>query len=70
MVYAMLYAENVDMVGTYGSFETAARDIAEFAAANPDLQHEIGLRPYLEGRPAGRFLSAREVQTHPAARHP
>jgi hypothetical protein len=70
MVYAMLYAENVDVVGTYDSFQTAARDLAEFAAANPDLQHEIGLRPYLAGVPAGRFIPLREVLAHAAARHP
>ena len=61
MVYAMLYAENADIVGTYDSFEAAAQDLAEFVNSHPHLQDEIGLRRYADGKPSGDFMPATEV---------
>jgi hypothetical protein len=61
MVYAMLYAENADIVGTYDSFEAAASDLAEFVNAHPGVQDEIGLRRYADGKPVGEFMPASEV---------
>lgn len=61
MVYAMLYAENADIVGTYDSRDAALADLATFANQHPELQDEIGLRPYQDGRPVGEFESAMEL---------
>jgi hypothetical protein len=61
MIYAMLYAENGDIVGTYDSRERAMADLVAFVREHPELQDEIGLRPYDEGRPAGDFESAAEL---------
>jgi hypothetical protein len=58
MTYAMLYAENGDIIGTYASRERAMRDLVAFVHKHPELQDEIGLRPYNRGRPAGEFESA------------
>jgi hypothetical protein len=57
----MLYAENADIVGTYESLESAAHDLAEFVNAHPELEHEIGLRAYVDGAPVGDFMPARDV---------
>jgi hypothetical protein len=58
MTFAMVYAENGDIVGTYASREAAMRDLVAFVRMHPQLQDEIGLRPYENGRPAGEFQSA------------
>ena len=58
MTYAMLYAETGDIVGTYESRERAMTDLKAFVRDHPELQDEIGLRPYDNGRPAGDFESA------------
>ena len=61
MVYAMLYAENGDVVATYDTWSEAQRKLAAYVRANPDMDNEIGLRPYESGRPAGDFRSAVEI---------
>jgi hypothetical protein len=61
MIYAMLYAENADIIGTYESESEALRDLAQFVGEHPDLQDEVGLRPYLDGRPVGDFKSATDL---------
>jgi hypothetical protein len=61
MTYAMVYAENGDIVGTYASEDEAVHKLAAFVNEHPDLQDEIGLRPYKQGRPAGDFRPASEV---------
>jgi hypothetical protein len=61
MVYAVVYAENGDVVATYDSQAEAVRDLKEFVAGNPRLQDEMGLRPYENGVPAGDFKSASDV---------
>jgi hypothetical protein len=66
----MLYAESADIVGTYDSFEAAADDLAEFVNAHPALADEMGLRPYLDGRPAGDFMPASEVAAHARSHQP
>jgi len=58
MTFAMVYAENGDIVGTYESRDAAMRDLLAFVRKHPELQDEIGLRPYEGGRPAGDFQSA------------
>lgn len=61
MVYAMLYAENGDVVGTYESYAAALDDLAAFVNEHPGLQDEVGLRPYENGRPAGEFEPASDL---------
>ena len=61
MVFAVVYAENGDVVATYDSRADAERDLAAFVGRDPGLQHEIGLRPYEGGRPVGAFAPASEV---------
>lgn len=61
MIYAMLYAETGDIVGTYESREGAIADLIAFVREHPQLQDEVGLRPYADGRPAGDFQSASEL---------
>ena len=61
MTYAMLYAETGDIVGMYDSREQAMTDLAAFVRDHPELQDEIGLRPYDDGKPAGEFASATEL---------
>ena len=58
----IIYAEGADVVATYESAEEASDKLAEFVAAHPTMQDEIGLRQY-EGRPAGAWMSAAEVLT-------
>lgn len=61
MVYALIYAENADIVATYSSREEARRELAAFVSEHPELRSEIGLRAYKNGRPAGKFLPASTV---------
>jgi hypothetical protein len=61
MVYAMLYADTADIVGTYESREAALADLATMVAERPDLRDDLGLRPLADGRPAGEFQSASEL---------
>jgi len=61
MTYAMVYAENGDVVGFYGSREDAIDKLTAFVELHPEFQDEIGLRPYDGGRPAGPYESAVEV---------
>ena len=65
MTYAMLYAENAEILGTYESFESAADDLAryvnEHSSDQPGLEAEIGLCKYVDGRPVGNFMPAREI---------
>lgn len=58
MTFAMLYAENGDIVGTYASRDAAMSDLVAFVRKHPELQDDIGLRPYENGSPAGEFQSA------------
>jgi hypothetical protein len=61
MIYAMLYAENGDVVATYDSWQEAERKLAAYVTAHPEMGNEIGLRAYDSGRPAGEFRSAVEI---------
>ena len=61
MIFAMLYAENGDIVGTYDSRDRALRDLTAFVRDHPELQDEVGLRPYEGGQPAGDFQSASQL---------
>jgi hypothetical protein len=69
MTYAMVYAENGDIVGTYASREDAVRRLETFVELHPEVQDEIGLRPYEAGRPVGAYEPATDVLgdrvTHP-----
>ena len=58
MTFAMLYAEDSSVVATYQSREDALQALVTFVTDHPDLQDEIGLRPYENGRPAGEFQPA------------
>jgi hypothetical protein len=60
-VFAVIHAEGADVVATYESAEEASDKLAEFVAAHPTMQDEIGLRQYEDGRPAGAWMSAAEV---------
>ena len=70
MTYVMLYAETGDIVGTYDSRERAMADLVAFVRDHPELQDDIGLRPYDEGRPAGAFASASELVGEDALAQP
>jgi hypothetical protein len=61
MTYAMVYAENGDVVGTYASREDAVERLAAFIDLHPEVQDDIGLRPYEQGLPAGPYESAVDV---------
>jgi len=61
MNYAMVYAENGDVIGTYASRSDAVRKLAAFVSEHPSVQDEIGLRPYEDGRPAGPYEPAVEL---------
>jgi hypothetical protein len=61
MVYALVYAENADIVATYDSYEAALTELAAFVEHDPYLQDEIGLRPYEDGRPAGDWTPASQL---------
>jgi hypothetical protein len=61
MIYAMLYAEDSSIVGTYDSREEALRALAAFVNEHPHLQDEVGLRPYKNGQPAADFQPASEL---------
>ena len=61
MTFAMLYAEDSSIVGTYESRDEALRALVAFVNAHPHLQDEIGIRQYESGRPAGEFEPASQV---------
>jgi hypothetical protein len=61
MMYAMVYAENGDVVGMYHSREEAVERLAEFIELHADIQDDIGLRPYDRGLPAGPYEAAVDV---------
>ncbi len=61
VIYAMVYEDTGDVVGTYPSRVLAEDSLAEFIAKHPHVQDEVGLRPYAQGRPAGDYESALDV---------
>jgi hypothetical protein len=61
VVYAMLYAENADIVGIYDSRDAALADLLAAVTAEPELRDELGLRALEDGRPVGEFQSASEL---------
>ena len=61
MMHAIVYAEDGNVVGRYPTRDEAERKLAEFCAAHPDIEDEVGLRTYSEGRPAGAFEPADQV---------
>ena len=61
MTYALICAENGDIIGTCASRADAIRWLAVSVQLHPEIQDEIGLRPYESGRPAGAYESAIEV---------
>src|SRR5689334_9654785 len=56
VAYAVVYAENSDIVRTYGSRDDALHDLANFVEAHPAKQDDIGLRVYENGLPVGRWV--------------
>lgn len=67
MVYALLYPENADIVGTYPSWEEARSELAQLVGEHPEIRAEIGVRAYEDGLPAGRFIPADEALREPAS---
>lgn len=61
MTYAMIYAENGDIIGIYPSRDEAIRRLADFVERHPEVQDEVGLRSYEGGRPAGAYEAAIDV---------
>jgi hypothetical protein len=61
MTYAMVYAENGDVVGTYASREDAVERLAAFIELHPEIQDDIGLRAYEQGLPTGPYEPAVHV---------
>ena len=49
MTYAMLYAENGDIIGAYTLRDEAVRRLAEFVERHPEVQDDVGLRSYEGG---------------------
>jgi hypothetical protein len=60
-LFAVIYAENAEVVATYDSEQEASSKLAAFVADHPKLQDEIGLRQYDNGRPVGDWMPASEV---------
>jgi hypothetical protein len=67
VLFALLYADNSDIVGTYSSRDEALAELASFVAEHPELHDDVGLRPYHDGRPAGDFRSAQRPDRAAAA---
>jgi hypothetical protein len=61
MTYAMVYAENGDVVGMYASREDAVERLVAFIELHPEIQDDIGLRPYEAGLPSGPYEPAVSV---------
>jgi hypothetical protein len=61
MTYVMVYAENADVVEMYASREEAVERLAAFIEIHPEIQDDIGLRPYERGLPAGPYEPAVDV---------
>lgn len=61
MTYAVIYADNADIHGTYATRADAVRVLREIVGHKPELADEVGLRPYSDGRPAGPFEAASDV---------
>jgi hypothetical protein len=70
MTYAMVYAENGEIIGTYGSRDEAVRKLAAFVSEHREVQDEVGLRPYVNGRPAGAYEPALEILGDHVAQRP
>jgi hypothetical protein len=70
MTYAMVYAENGDIIGTYGSRDEAVRKLAAFVSEHREIQDEVGLRPYENGRPVGAYEPAVEILRDQVAQRP
>ena len=67
MVYALIYPENADIVGTYPSREEARTELAQFVGEHPELRAEIGLRAYEDGLPSGDFIPAERALREPVS---
>jgi hypothetical protein len=61
MTYVMLCAEHGDVIGTYATREDAICKLATFIEQHPEVQDDVGLRPYEDGRPSGEYQAATEV---------
>jgi hypothetical protein len=61
MTYAIVDTENSDVLATYSSRAEAERHLIAYVDAHPDHNHEVGIRPYADGRPAGPFESAAQL---------
>jgi hypothetical protein len=61
LVYAMLYAENADIVGIYESRDAALADLLGAVTEEPELRDELGLCVLENGRPVSEFQSAGEL---------
>jgi hypothetical protein len=70
VVFALLHADNSDIVGAYSSRDEALAELASFVAEHPELQDDVGLRPYEDGRPAGNFQSATDLLSGRLAQPP
>jgi hypothetical protein len=53
-VFAVIYAENAEVVATYDSEHEASSKLAQFVADHPEIQGQIVLQQYHNGRPAER----------------
>lgn len=61
MAYAVIYADNADIHGTYATRDEAIQALRGIVGQKPDLADDVGIRPYAEGRPAGAFEAASAV---------
>lgn len=56
-----VYAENGDVVGIYDTREDAVERLVAFVESHPEIQDDIGLRPYDRGAPAGPYEPALDI---------
>jgi hypothetical protein len=70
MTSAMLYADDASVVATYTSRDEALAALRAFVDKHPEVQDEIGLRAYEDGKPAGDFQHASKLVGEEALAQP
>ncbi len=59
-MYALIYTENADVLGTYDSLSAVRDEVGQLERAQPGIEEELGLVDLDEsGRPVGDVRPAR-----------
>jgi predicted Zn-dependent protease len=62
MTYAVIYAENADLIADYASRDEAEHALADICRDDPGARNRIGLMPFDDdGMPAGDFEPAEKL---------